>query len=155
MKEHITKNRIKVLLSKIKKVNGCWEFVGRKNSAGYGAFTHYHLKSAHRFSYFVFKGEIPKGMFVCHRCDNPSCVNPKHLWLGTHKDNYKDMILKKRNRNGSLSGEKNKNSKLSKNDVDEIRKSYKEGLSTKLLASMFGCSQPNIHYIITNQTWNN
>ena len=81
--------------------SGCWIFTGALNEAGYGMVglgaRGERNDRAHRITYRHFKGEIPKGMLVCHECDVPSCCNPDHLFLGTHKDNTRDMINKKRN----------------------------------------------------------
>ena len=78
---------------------GCWEWTGGKTRAGYGVFWYMKQKGnsilAHRLSYTVFKGDIPKGMQVLHSCDNPSCVNPKHLRVGTHSDNMEDKVARK------------------------------------------------------------
>lgn len=80
--------------------NGCWNWVGAvmRSRGGYGAFNRGNRKviSAHRFSWEVHNGSIPKGMFVCHHCDNPKCVRPNHLFLGTHKDNMSDATEKGR-----------------------------------------------------------
>lgn len=82
----------------------CWEWVRYKDADGYGKFTYNkRQRPAHRIMYQLEKGEIPDGMLVCHSCDNPSCVNPNHLWLGTVKDNSEDMVKKGR----SLKGDKN------------------------------------------------
>ncbi len=87
-------------------VSGCWEWQGAQDRQGYG-----FIKSqrgmqmrAHRLSYELFyKKEIPENIFVCHKCDNPKCVNPQHLFLGTVQDNTQDMMKKGRHRNGSIS----------------------------------------------------
>lgn len=83
--------------SKIKKTDGCWIWTGSKNGLGYGRIEHHGIKYAtHRFSYQMKYGPIPNGLWVLHHCDNPPCVNPKHLFTGTPRDNTQDMISKGR-----------------------------------------------------------
>lgn len=100
--------------------NNCWVWLGWKNKKGYGRINilgkHY---MAHRASYLLFKGKIPEGMFVCHKCDNPSCVNPEHLFLGTNSDNMQDMLRK--GREYYPNGEDHYNHKLTKEDIFNIR----------------------------------
>lgn len=84
----------------INEVTDCWEWTASTNNIGYGMFRWETgiMRTAHRVSYELFKGMIPKGKIVCHTCDNPKCVNPDHLWIGTNKDNYEDMKRKGRDR---------------------------------------------------------
>jgi len=81
----------------MKKTEDCWIWIGGVNRYGYGKVMKGNMTTvASRLSYTVFKGDIKEGMFVCHTCDTPSCINPDHLWLGTHQDNMDDMVRKNR-----------------------------------------------------------
>ncbi len=83
--------------SRVRKSDGCWEWTGLVNESGYGRIYVYgRVDRAHRLSYRIHLGPIPKGMFVCHHCDNPPCCNPSHLFLGTHMDNMRDATAKRR-----------------------------------------------------------
>lgn len=117
---------------------GCWIWVGHVNENGYGRIRrggkNVFKEYAHRFSYRTYKGEIPDGMCVCHKCDTPSCVNPDHLFLGTLLDNNSDMIAKKRN----SVGETHKSAKLSEAAVISIRLSTESGAE---MARKFGISR--------------
>ena len=129
---------------------GCWIWMGAVTPAGYGfanppnAIKRNEL--AHRASYRIFVGNIPQGMVVAHACDNPYCVNPRHLWLATHKQNSGDMVSKKR----SASKERCGRSKLTQDQVDFILKS---DLSNRRLGVMFNVSHANIGYIKRGVTW--
>ena len=83
--------------AKVDKSGDCWLWTASKTKEGYGYFRFDGaMRKAHRMSWLLTNGEIPEGMLVCHTCDNPSCVNPKHLWLGTNRDNMDDMNAKGR-----------------------------------------------------------
>ena len=115
--------------SKVEKhPDACWSWKAYKNNDGYGL--HAGTK-AHRFSWKLHFGDIPDGQCVCHRCDNPECTNPDHLFLGTHQENMRDMAMKERG------------CKLSREDVKTIREIYRPG-SGRVLADIFGVSQSMI-----------
>lgn len=102
--------------------NGCWEWTASKGTWGYGQlYVNGKIIATHRFSYELHNGAFDKSLFVCHSCDNPSCVNPEHLWLGTATDNHKDMVYKKRNRYIHHPGVKNGSAKLTEDAVRDIR----------------------------------
>lgn len=128
--------------------NGCWIWTAYRDKDGYGNFG--VAQKAHRYSYKRFKGVIPEGMLVCHTCDESSCVNPDHLFLGTTKDNHKDMCDKERIAKGEGSGA----SKLSEKDVKKIRKEYVNGhKSMSELGDEFGISATTACNIINFKTW--
>lgn len=136
--------------SRIKKnINGCWIWSGCKYVSGHGALKVNNRKiRAHRFSYELFVGKIPEGMMVCHKCDNPPCVNPKHLFLGTQKDNIHDAIKK-----GRFGGEHH-HSVLKEKDILNIRRLYDSGSYKKVdIAKIFNISQPHIGRIIKREAW--
>lgn len=110
-------------------------------------------KRGNRLSYELYKGEIPKGLLVCHTCDMPSCINPDHLFLGTHKDNTMDMIRKGRDRfPGAKIGEKNVNSKLTERDVIKIRK-MGGSVQRKVMMKIFKVSLMTLYDVISRKTW--
>lgn len=86
---------------KINLETGCWEWVRSRNNSGYGqAYWKKKIASAHRTSWQIFNGDIPKNTWVLHKCDNKICVNPEHLWLGSRQDNVDDMCSKGRQYRG-------------------------------------------------------
>lgn len=129
----------------------CWEWQGGKWKQGYGGFKINDRRNigAHRFSYLINGGAIGRA-YVLHKCDNPPCVNPSHLFLGNHQDNMDDMVKKKRNI--AFSGEKNMHSKLSKEDVLEIREIGGK-LSKRKMAKVYGVSPNSISNVIKRKTW--
>lgn len=108
--------------------------------------------SAHRYSYEVHKGKIPSGIFVCHTCDNPLCVNPDHLFLGTHEDNMRDMVEK--GRSHKKNGEEMHTSKLKNKQAREIRSLYETGkYSQSFLGGKYGVSQSVIGRIVRKESY--
>jgi len=136
-------------------MNSCIIFTGAKDKDGYGKIKRGgKCLKAHRHAYSEINGPIPKDMIVCHSCDNPSCINPDHLFLGTHKNNSDDKISKGRDRYAIQTGQKNGNSKLTENDVSEIRRLISEGITNKKIAEMFNVTQQNISIIKHKKSWN-
>lgn len=136
---------------RVEKTDGCWIWKGSKISRGYGSFHSdgYGKRiSAHRLSWKLHKGEIPKGLVIRHKCNNPICVNPDHLLLGTLKDNSRDRI----EAGNSCKGIKNTKSKLNEKQVTEIKNSLK--LGEKGIAKKYGISRSTICSIKQNRTWN-
>lgn len=136
----------------------CWLWKAGCFTNGYGQFRVGDKKMrAHRVSYFLKNGEIPKGLIVRHTCDNPKCVNPNHLIAGTHKENSKDRDirgrgLKGRKHNYGLKGEKNPASKLDIKTVGEIRFMWPI-YSYRKLAKRFNVSASQIANIVKNRAW--
>ncbi len=139
----------------IEKVNinaaGCWNWVAAVNRNGYGScWDGTRVETASRLAYRLFVGEIPSGMYVLHQCDNPLCVRPSHLFLGSHQDNMEDRDLK--GRSAKLSGELNPRAKLTAAIVREIRQS---GLKAGDLAARFGVSVSTVQRARKKQFWRN
>jgi hypothetical protein len=145
--------------AKVQKADGCWIWTGARHSIeGHG-----HMKiegksiGAHRLSYQIAFGSIPPGLFVCHQCDNPPCVNPAHLFLGTNQDNLADMLAKGRqNRRfpqifrGDLHGR----AKLTSSNVLAIRQEWNAGTtSVTQFANLYGVSRGAINHVLRGNTW--
>jgi hypothetical protein len=139
----------------------CWTFQGYRNLKGYGTLGVGSRSDgtrrkalAHRIAYELFVGPIPEGLFVCHTCDNPPCVNPAHLFLGTNADNMADASAKGRMaNNGAPSGERNPSSKLNAAIAREVRRKHAGGCSQAALAREFGVSDFAIFGIVHRKTW--
>jgi hypothetical protein len=138
--------------SKVDKTGNCWLWVAGRRGDGYGAFQVERKRqmSAHRYSYEVHNGPIPAGMVVMHSCDQPLCVNPEHLSLGTNAENCADAARKGRR----LPGSKNHQAKLNETQVIEMRERYaRGGLTQRDLAQEYGVSMALVSFILTRRAW--
>ena len=156
------KNKIDIkdrLMSHVVKneLSGCWEWQGSKRG-GYGRIIvgsrsdgTRKVVMAHRLSYEIAYGEIPKEMEVCHKCDNRCCVNPDHLFVGTHKDNMDDRDIK--GRNISYKGEKNGRAKLSEKDVCDIKAKRANGATFQEIADEYGVHKKTVMDAVSGRNW--
>lgn len=137
--------------------DGCWDWCGNVPDGRGRATINGLTELASRFTFKLWIGEIPDGMLVCHHCDNPLCVRPDHLFLGTHKDNSQDMANKGRSalqRYPDLTlGERNPSAKLTWDEVSAIRSERPGGGRIKALAEKYGVSLVAIEKIRSNKTW--
>ena len=139
--------------------NGCWLYQGylKPNVSGlkYG-WVSFRNKSmnAHRASWIIHNGEIPKDLLVCHKCDVPHCINPEHLFLGTAYDNTRDMINKNRQAPSiNKGGETNPCSKLKVKQVIEIREMIYKNITQTKIAKLFNVHVGTINAIHKKRTW--
>jgi len=132
---------------------GCWLWMRYKDRLGYGCVGTYRdgVLKAHRIAWTIAHGKIPLGMLVCHHCDNPSCVNASHLFLGLDADNSADKIRK--GRAVAVRGMDQGNSKLSDGDVRKIRFLLVMGMKQKEIAPLFGVAIPTIGHISRGASW--
>lgn len=144
--------RPKILDNHVVAESGCWEWTRARHTQGYGiTWDGIKVRRAHRASFAVFKGEIPDGMLVCHSCDNPCCVNPDHLWLGTPGENSRDKVSK--GRGVSLRGSRQNGAKLSSLDVRSIRALLGAGVRASAVALAFGVSGSSVTMIGKRKRW--
>jgi hypothetical protein len=132
----------------------CWVWTGGTDRSGYGKFkVGYQSIRAHRWAYEEFVGRIPDGLCVLHRCDNSACIRPEHLFLGNNLENIQDKVDKDR----QAKGEVFRSSKLTDDDVREIRRRYRRYsrvCNSFTLAREFGVDPVTIQYITTGKGWN-
>ena len=180
-KVNLTPREQKNFWKRVSKTDSCWNWIGAKDKDGYGSFSlRYATERSHRISYRIHAGRIPNGILVCHNCDNPSCVNPAHLFLGTPQDNMDDKVEKGRvprgrnhysvthpeklargERSGSFThpekicrGESHGRAKLTAEKVLRIRSRFANGgISQKQLALESGVGTATMNKIIHRAYW--
>jgi hypothetical protein len=135
-------------------LTGCWIWIGAVKELGYGVIglgtREQGTAKAHRVAYQLYKGQIPDGLNVLHECDNPSCVNPAHLYAGTLSDNMRDCVKRKRLVTPNNRGERSTTRVLTKSQVDIIRTKQKTG---RAYAADFGVSKSTVFAIWRNVNW--
>ena len=151
--------------SKVDRSGECWVWTGYRLKSGYGSL---HIRPrrllAHRYSWELANGPIPAGQYVCHTCDNPPCVRPDHLFLGTSHDNHADMLAKGRGATGDRNGSRRKPHRLphgeahwatplTADDVRAIRRRYAAGEYGKDLAVEYGVGRTAISHIVNRIVW--
>lgn len=130
--------------------NGCWNWQKLLSPTGYALIGHEGFTwRGHRLTYTLFRGPIPEGLQACHRCDNPKCINPAHIFLGTTKDNLVDAAKKNR----TAHSERNSKAKLTSEQVVEICQRYENGERVRDLVAVFGVSKSMVYYVLGGEYW--
>jgi len=150
--------------SKVQPSEGCWNWTAAKNEKGYGVFgINRDTFKAHRVAFILSGQEIPDGLCLLHKCDNPACVNPDHMMIGTRAENNADMCAKGRHVNGAQKtpieqckyekGEHHHNARLTAEIVLQIRNDRALGMSFSRIAAKYGIGQKHAHSIATRKAW--
>lgn len=131
--------------------SGCWIWTGALHNTGYGTIRISRKTwSSHRLSYFLSRGEVPpKGMFVCHHCDMKACVNPEHIYLGTHRDNTRDAVVREKMWHGRAIN----TAVLFEKDIAPIRGLLASGLTCAAIGERYGVHADTIGYIKRGKSW--
>lgn len=136
--------------SKVQRGDGCWEWQGGTNSDGYGSHSVCGVNwKAHRYAWHITNGPIKDGLYVCHMCDNRTCVNPAHMFLGTVYDNISDMDQKGRRAVGTQNGK----AKMTEAIVHRVRELRSLGYSFTEIAAQVGMSKGAVQHVVSGATW--
>lgn len=149
--------------------SGCWNWTRAKDRKGYGVLNIPYRIYAHRLSYELSTGQSARGKSVCHRCDNPACINPEHLWLGSHAENMADMKAKGRNANPPVHsgathwrykypekiqrGQDQANSKITDEQVIRMRRDYISGVKKPEIAAANGMTLASVSDVLLGRSW--
>ncbi len=150
-KNNTDQDRIILFWSNVKKTKSCWIWTGCIDPTGYGKFGFNHKSvRVHRFVWQLVYGPIPKDKQINHHCDNRRCCNPKHLYVGTQKDNVRDQLRRgRRNQRGEL----NNSVKLNENTVRLIKKHIVRGVKQDIIAEKFNIARTTVSAISTGRSW--
>ena len=140
---------------KVDKSGECWLWTAHRNADGYGmvGLERRGIDRSHRVAWRLANGSIPAGMSVLHRCDNPGCVRPDHLFLGTQRDNIADMDAKGRSRKNPRRGSAHHWAKLREQDIPIIRALAADGMNNTQIGRRFGVHRLTIHLILNGKNW--
>ena len=160
MRVDLTPDWINRFWSKVDRSGGpdaCWPWTGVRGPLGYGRIhsprPNRRNLHAHRIAWTMTRGEIPDGLCVCHSCDNPSCCNPAHLWLGTNAENTADRHRKGRSARGGRVGVVNSRARLNEDKVREIRFRVARGESQKAVAASLGVTDGMVNHVVHRRAW--
>jgi len=148
--DHQGSDRERLLANIHEDDSGCWLWTGQINNMGYGMACYGRRRmAAHRAIYMLFGNELAAGMDLCHRCDNPPCVNPAHMFVGTRADNMQDARRKGRLRTGEASP----SAKLTEATVREIRRRHAAGIVQRRIADDLGVTFQTVNSVALRRTW--
>lgn len=148
------KNSADRFWEKVDRSGECWVWTGSRHPHGYGSCSRMEGETrAHRAAWVLSHGPIPNGLFVLHRCDNPPCVNPEHLFLGTQRDNNNDKVAKGRASGGSSPGERNPSARITATCAAVIRDAIARGIPHRTVAAVFGISKSQVTRIANAKSW--